>query len=75
MKEYLIEYMEKRANELHIDISVLYDKVAELYQDDYGVNIKLQAKEHGLNMVDYLDSLDMLDDGFKMRFITLVNKL
>lgn len=68
---YLIKLIEEYCKEKDLDISDTYNKLAELYQDEYGTNIILQMQEAGFyEMPFYLESLGTVE-----RYVELLNKL
>ena len=69
--EYLIKQIEEYCKGNNLDISNIYSKISELYQDTYGTNIVNQMQETGeWDITKYLDGLGIID-----RYITILNKL
>lgn len=69
--KYLIDLVEEFANENNLDISELYKKMAEIYQETYGVNIDLQMREEGqFEMPQYLESKGIVE-----RYVHILNEL
>lgn len=68
---YLIKQIEDYCKENNLDISKIYSKLSELYQDTYGNNIVIEMQESGeWDITKYLDWLGIID-----RYISLLNKL
>lgn len=68
---YLIKQIEDYCKENNLDISKIYSKLSELYQDTYGNNIVIEMQESGeCDITKYLDWLGIID-----RYISLLNKL
>ena len=53
MKNYFIKYIETVVKELEINISEFYNKINKRYKLEYGVNIKLEAENNNMDMIDY----------------------
>jgi hypothetical protein len=69
--EYLIILIEEYCNENNLNISEFYEKISDIYQSEWGVNIVLQAKENGKwNITEYLEELGIVD-----RYISILNKI
>jgi hypothetical protein len=69
--DYLINLIEEYCNENNLDISEFYEKMSEIYQSEWGVNIVLQAKEKGKwSITEYLEELGIID-----RYISILNKI
>jgi hypothetical protein len=60
--KYLIQLVEDFCNENHLDISLIYKKMASVYQDTYGVNIVKQMEQvREWDIAKYLESLNIID--------------
>lgn len=69
--EYLINLIEEFSKENNLDISKVYRKMANIYQDTYGVNIDLKMREEGYtDMPQYLEKIGVVD-----RYVTILNGL
>lgn len=68
----LIKEVENFCNERKIEVSKMYERLAELYQDEeYGTNIVMQMEIDGYyDMAYYLESKNIVD-----RYITILNKI
>jgi hypothetical protein len=61
-KEYLIQLVEDFCRENQLDISLIYKKMASVYQDTYGVNIVKQMEQvREWDIAKYLESLNIID--------------
>lgn len=65
---YLIELIEQFCKENNLDISNIYAKMAEIYQDTYGVNINNSKNEYCkknnisyVGMPEYLEKIGTVD--------------
>jgi galactitol-specific phosphotransferase system IIB component len=68
---YLIELVEEFCKENNLDISLVYKKMAQVYQDTYGVNIIIAMQETGeWDITKYLESRDIID-----RYVHILNGL
>lgn len=75
--EYLITLVEQFCKENNLDISNIYAKMAEIYQDTYGVNINNSkdkyCKENNIGYIgvpEYLEVIGTVD-----RYVTILNGL
>jgi hypothetical protein len=69
--DYLINLIEEYCNENNLNISEFYEKISDIYQSEWGVNIVLQAKENGKwSITEYLDELGIID-----RYLSILNKI
>lgn len=68
---YLIKQIEEFCNKREIDINKIYTRLAEFYQEEWGVNIIMETNEHGYyQLPEYLESRGIVD-----RYISILNKL
>jgi len=68
---YLIRLIEEYCTEKNLDITDTYNKLADLYQDEYGINIIMEMKSKGFyDMPLYLESLGTIE-----RYVELLNRL
>ena len=68
---YLIKQIEEFCNKREIHINKIYTRLAEFYQEEWGVNIIMEANEHGYyQLPEYLESRGIVD-----RYISILNKL
>ena len=76
MNDYIIKYIESVANELEINISEFYENINKKYELEYGVNIKLEAENNNMDMIDYCIHLGKgIDDSFLFRLVSMANKI
>lgn len=69
--EYLINLIEEFSKENNLDICKVYKKMANVYQDTYGVNIDFKMRDEGYTeMPQYLEKIGAVD-----RYITILNGL
>jgi hypothetical protein len=69
--KYLIQLVEDFCNENQVDISLVYKKMASVYQDTYGINIVNQMEQAGeWDITKYLESLNIID-----RYVHILNGL
>lgn len=69
--EYLILLVEEFCRDNGFDISKIYEKMAEIYQDTYGVNIVKQMEENEKwDIAYYLEEIGIVD-----RYVTILNGL
>jgi hypothetical protein len=69
--KYLIQLVEDFCNKNQLDISLVYKKMASVYQDTYGVNIVKQMEQSGeWDITKYLESLNIIE-----RYIHILNGL
>ena len=67
----LIKQIEEFCNKREIHINKIYTRLAEFYQEEWGVNIIMEANEHGYyQLPEYLESRGIVD-----RYISILNKL
>lgn len=71
--KYLIKQIEELCKKYNLNISETYNKLSEMYQDTYGVNIELERKEYikkqgFIGTPEYLEKL-----GIVYRYVNLVN--
>lgn len=71
---YLIRLIEEFCKENNLDISKTYEKLAEIYQDNYGTNIEYERRkyieEHGyIGTPEYLEKRNIV-----YRYVELLNK-
>lgn len=67
----LIKMIEEFCKEREIHINKIYTRLAEFYQEEWGVNIIMEANEHGYyQLPEYLESRGIVD-----RYISILNKL
>jgi hypothetical protein len=70
-KEYLIQLVEEFCKENNLDISLVYKKMAIIYQDTYGINIVNQMEQaREWDITKYLESLNIIE-----RYIHILNEL
>jgi uncharacterized protein (UPF0335 family) len=68
---YLIELVERFCKENQLDISKVYKKMSEVYQNTYGVNIIKQMEDNKKwDIAYYLEELGIVE-----RYITILNGL
>lgn len=68
---YLIELVEQFCNENNLDISKVYKKMAEIYQNTYGINIVLEMNSKGeWDITKYLEELGIVE-----RYVHILNGL
>jgi hypothetical protein len=68
---YLIQLVEDFCKENQLDISLVYKKMASIYQDTYGVNIVMAMEQAGeWDITKYLESLNIIE-----RYIHILNGL
>jgi hypothetical protein len=67
--EYLIKKVEEFCKENNLDISKVYEKMAVVYQEEWGVNIDLEMHQNGFtDMALYLEKLGTIE-----RYIHILN--
>jgi hypothetical protein len=70
-REYLIQLVEEFCKENNLDIALVYKKMAQVYKEDYGVNIIMAMQETGeWDITKYLESRDIID-----RYVHILNGL
>jgi hypothetical protein len=68
---YLIKLVEQFCKENQLDISKVYKKMAEIYQDTYGVNIVKQMQDNKKwDIAYYLEELNIVE-----RYVIILNGL
>lgn len=75
MKQYVINCIQNISDDLHINISEFYNIINEKYMSEYGINFKFEAEDHGMDMIQYADSLDKIDYSFLFRLLSMANKI
>jgi hypothetical protein len=69
--KYLIQLVEDFCKENQLDISLVYKKMASVYQDTYGVNIDFKMREYGqTDIAYYLEELEIVE-----RYVHILNGL
>jgi hypothetical protein len=74
---YLIELIEEFCKENQLDISKVYEKMSNVYQNTYGVNINYQkdkyCKDNNINYIGIPEYLEVI--GTVERYIHILNGL
>ena len=69
--KYLINLVEEFSKEYNLDISKVYKKMVNVYQEQYGINIDMKMRAEGYTeMPQYLEKIGIVD-----RYVSILNKL
>ena len=68
---YLINLIERYCKETNSNISQVYEKLGNAYQDYYGTNIVMEMRQNGQH--DIIQYLENKGEGFIDRYVTLFN--